>query len=235
MTHPAMLFAVFPLAAYLIGSTPFGPMIGLLHGMDIRRHGSGNVGATNVGRLFGKRWGYTCFALDVAKGFVPVFVAGRFMFSGAADVPAVGVQAAWLLVAAAAICGHVLSFWLGFRGGKGVATGLGAVCGVWPFLAQAGLAALAVWIIVTSLSRYVSLGSVVAAAAFFPLFVGLNWLSLGEWPLVRRLWPMGIFALAIPAMIIIRHRGNISRLLAGTENKIGRPAGPPANAADGQA
>ena len=229
MTHPLLLFGAFPLGAYLIASTPFGPMVGALHGVDLRKHGSGNVGATNVSRLFGKRWGYVCFALDVAKGFVPVFIAGRLMCIGGDDVPTPGVQAAWLLTAAAAICGHVLSFWLGFRGGKGVATGLGAVCGVWPFLGQVGLAALAVWIMVRLLSRYVSLGSVVAAGAVFPLFVGLNRLYLGEWGLVRQLWPMGIFALAMPAMIIVRHRGNISRLLAGTENRIGVPARPAAD------
>lgn len=219
MTNPLVLFAAFPLAAYVVGSTPFGPMIGALHGVDIRKCGSGNVGATNVARLFGRRWGCLCFALDVAKGFVPVFVAGRLICAGGDEVPAAAQQAAWMLVAVAAICGHVLSFWLGFRGGKGVATGLGAVCGVWPYLAQAGLAALAVWIIVTSISRYVSLGSMVAAAAFFPLFVLLNWMRLGEWGQLLRLWPMGIFALAMPTIIIIRHRGNIARLLAGTENR----------------
>ncbi len=222
MIHPLAMFGGFPLFAYLIASTPFGPIMGRLRGVDLRACGSGNVGATNVGRVLGKPWGYSCFLLDVAKGFVPVFVAGRLMFDAAGDVPAAGVQAAWLLVAAGAICGHVLSFWLGFRGGKGVATGLGAVCGVWPFLTCAGLAALAAWILVTMLSRYVSLGSIVASLVFFPLFVLLNRMYLGEWRLVWQLWPMGIFALALPVMIIVRHRSNITRLLAGTENKIGQ-------------
>jgi len=232
MMHPLILFAAFPAAAYLIGATPFGVIIGAAHGVDIRRHGSGNTGATNVGRLLGKRWGYACFALDVAKGFLPVFIAGRLLSAGAAVPPSPGLQAAWLLVAVGAICGHMLSFWLGFRGGKGVATGLGAVCGVWPYLTQAGLAALAVWIIVTVISRYVSLGSIVAAALFFPFFAVLNWLWLGDWQKLLSLWPMGLFALALPAMIILRHRSNISRLLAGTENKIGRRPAPPAAPVD---
>jgi len=222
MTETVIIFAGMPLAAYVIGATPFGLLMGKLKGVDIRSLGSGNVGATNVGRVLGARWGYLCFLLDVAKGFVPVLLAGFYIRSADGLIPPADRQAAWLIVAIAAILGHVLPFWLGFKGGKGVATGLGAVCGVWPYLTQAGLAALAIWIIVTLLSRYVSLGSIVAAAAFPVMFLVLNLIRLGDWQQVLRLWPMGVFAIVLPAVVIVRHRSNIRRLLAGTENKIGR-------------
>ena len=121
----------------------------------------------------------------------------------------------WLSVGLGAILGHVFSFWLKFKGGKGVATAMGVVVGVYPFLTYAGLAALAIWIAVTLISRYVSLGSVTAAIAFLPLFVVLNW---PPWDL----WPLGTFAALMVGLILVRHRGNISRLLKGTENRIGR-------------
>ena len=220
MNAPLILFVVFPLAAYAVGSIPFGVIIGRLHGMDLRTVGSGNMGATNVGRVLGRRWGYLCFALDVAKGLIPTLLAGMWL-RGAGEAPEYGQQAAWLLVGLGAIMGHLFSFWLKFRGGKGVATALGVVMGMYPYFTFAGLAALAVWIIVTLASRYVSLGSVVAAVAFVPLFAAFNW-----WR-VQRLWPLGLFAAAIAALILVRHRGNIRRLIAGTESKIRQGKLPP--------
>lgn len=211
--QPVILFLAMPLAAYLIGSTPFGVLIAAAHGVDLRKVGSGNVGATNCGRALGRKWGYLCFALDVAKGLLPVLAAGR-LIRPAGELPAPAQQAAWLLVGCGAVAGHVFSFWLGFRGGKGVATALGVVLGVWPYFTVAGLAALGVWIVVTLTSRYVSLGSIAAAAAFLPLFAALNWPPTS-------LWPMGAFAAAMVALILIRHAGNIRRLLDGTESRIG--------------
>jgi len=114
-----------------------------------------------------------------------------------------------------AIAGHVLSFYLRFRGGKGVATSLGVILGIYPYFTWAALAVLGLWVVVTLISRYVSLGSIVAAAAFVPLFVAFNLGSLGK------VWPMGAFAAVMVALIVYRHRGNIRRLLAGKENKIG--------------
>lgn len=212
-------FVLLPLAAYVVGSTPFGVIIARAHGVDLRKSGSGNVGATNVGRVLGRRWGMLCFALDVAKGLGPVMVAG--MLLGGADEVAAhpAKQVAWILAGCFAILGHVFSFWLRFRGGKGVATALGVVVGIYPFFTFAGLGALAVWIIVTLVSRYVSLGSIVAAAAFLPLFVGVS--ALEGWE-IRKLLPLVIFAMIMMALIIVRHRSNIGRLLKGTENKIGR-------------
>lgn len=207
-------FAALPLAAYVIGSTPCGVIIARLHGVDLRRVGSGNVGATNVGRVLGRKWGYLCFVLDVAKGFIPVAAAGLW-YRPAAGVPSPAAQAAWLMVALAAILGHVFSFYLRFRGGKGVATALGVVIGLYPYFTWAGLAALGLWVLATLTSRYVSVGSIAAAVAFVPLAVAFNWGRASE------LWPLLIFAAGVAVLIIIRHRGNVARLAAGTENKIG--------------
>ncbi len=222
MTHPVVLFVVIPLVSYLIGSVPFGLLLGKLKGIDIRQHGSGNIGATNAGRVLGRGWGYTCFLLDVAKGFAPVFIVGWAIRPSGVDVPDIASQCSWLLAGIGALLGHVLPVWLKFRGGKGVATGLGVVVGFWPYLTVAGLIAFGLWIMVTGISRYVSLGSVVAAGVFPLLVAGVNRLSLGSWQATASLWPLGIFALAMPTLIIYRHRSNIARLVAGTENKIGR-------------
>ena len=212
---PFILLVVLPLAAYAIGSTPFGVLIARSRGRDLRMAGSGNVGATNCGRVCGRRWGYLCFVLDVAKGLVPVLLVGWVIRGAAAGAtPPEMHQAAWLLVGCGAIAGHVFSFWLRFRGGKGVATALGVVLGVWPYFTWAGLICLGVWVVVTLASRYVSLGSIVAAVAFLPIFALLNWPPTD-------LWPMGLFAAAMAGLILVRHRGNIGRLLKGTENKIG--------------
>jgi len=214
--HPLVLLVVLPLAAYAIGATPFGFLIARSKGIDLRTVGSGNVGATNCGRVCGRAWGYLCFALDVAKGLGPVLAMGWIVRPAAAGAtPPAMQQAAWLLVGCGAIAGHVFSFWLKFRGGKGVSTALGVVLGVWPYFTWAGLIALAVWIAVTLASRYVSLGSIVAAVVFVPAFALLNWPATA-------LWPMASFAVLMVGLILVRHRANIVRLLKGTENKIGR-------------
>lgn len=187
--------------------------------MDLRKAGSGNVGATNVGRVLGRRWGYLCFALDTTKGFVPSFLAGLLIVGSGPPVPL--QQAAWVGAGAGVILGHVFNFWLGFHGGKGVAAALGVVLGIYPYFTFAALAALGVWAVVTLVSRYVSLGSIVAATAFLPLFAAFNG---GR---TRDLWPLGLFAAAMVALLILRHRSNIRRLLAGTENKIGGRHSPP--------
>jgi glycerol-3-phosphate acyltransferase PlsY len=217
---PLIQFLALPLAAYVVGATPFGVILARAHGVDLRRSGSGNVGATNVARVLGRKWGYLCFALDVAKGFLPVAVAGAMVRPASGQVPTPQAQVAWLAVGLAAVLGHVFSFYLRFRGGKGVATALGVVLGIYPYFTAAGAAALGLWIIVTLISRYVSLGSIVAALAFVPLLAVFNRGVLAE------LWPLLIFAAAMAVLIVVRHRANIRRLLNGTENKIGRKADP---------
>lgn len=215
IVDPKIALAAAPLAAYVVGSIPFGMMIAKAHGVDLRKAGSGNVGATNVGRVIGRKWGYACFLLDLAKGFLPAFIAVMVVRPDAGQSPTPLEQAVWLGAGLGAILGHVFSFWLGFRGGKGVATALGVLLGVWPYFTVAGLCTFAVWIAVTLISRYVSLGSIVAAVAFLPLFAVFNW------P-IGRYWPLVIFGAAMAALIVVRHRGNIGRLIAGTENKIGQ-------------
>ena len=212
-----MLLALIiaPVVGYVIGSTPFGILIEKAKGVDLRKVGSGNVGATNVGRTLGKKWGYLCFFLDVGKGMI--CAAGAMAVTS--REPTVMAQAVWLAAGCGAILGHVFSFWLKFKGGKGVATSLGVVVGIYPYFTFAGLVAFAIWGAVTLISRYVSLGSILAALAFVPLFLGFS--LAFNWP-ATELWPLGSFALAMAGLIIIRHRSNISRLMAGTENKIGK-------------
>ncbi len=216
MTGGTLLRLGLPLAAYVVGATPFGVILARAHGVDLRRVGSGNVGATNVARVLGRKWGYVCFALDVLKGLVPVALAGVLLRPPAGQVPPPADQAAWVAVGLGAVLGHVFSFYLGFRGGKGVATALGVVLGMYPYFTAAGGVALAVWVAVTLASRYVSLGSIVAAVAFVPLFAAFNRRVIG------RLWPLTIFAVAMAVLIVARHRSNIRRLLNRSENKIGR-------------
>jgi glycerol-3-phosphate acyltransferase PlsY len=210
---PLVLLAAFPAAAYVLGSTPFGVLIAKAHGVNLRTVGSGNVGATNVARAVGRKWGYLCFLLDTGKGLATVLLAG-WALGTLEGFPTLLHQASWLGVGCGAILGHVFSFYLRFRGGKGVATALGVVLGMYPYFTFAGLGALGIWIAVTLASRYVSLGSVVAAVAFLPLFAAFNW------P-VQHVWPLGAFATVMVGLILLRHRTNIRRLLAGTENRIG--------------
>jgi acyl phosphate:glycerol-3-phosphate acyltransferase len=202
-------------AGYLAGSIPFGAILGRLRGVDLRKAGSGNVGATNVGRVLGAKWGYLCFLLDMAKGLA-ASLAATLLLNPGDGAPSAARQAIWVGTGCAAVLGHVFSLFLRFRGGKGVSTALGAVLGIWPYFTVAGLVAGSVWVAVTLASRYVSLGSLTAGAALLAAFLAINWPRLGE------LWPMAIFAAGIVAIIVVRHRGNIRRLRNGTENKIRR-------------
>jgi len=217
MSQALLQFVVFPLAAYLVGSIPFGLIIAAAKGVNLRAAGSGNIGATNVARVIGRRWGYLCFLLDTAKGFLPVLLVGLYLRRGGTGVPSPAQQAAWLLAAFAAIIGHILTVFGRFRGGKGVATSLGVLLGMYPFCTAAGAAALAVWVVCVLIWRYVSLASIVAAIAFPVLFVAIS--GLAGWP-IGRLWPLLAFAILMSLLIIARHRSNIRRLLAGTENKV---------------
>ncbi len=203
---------------FLIGSIPFGFLIARFKGVDIRQHGSGNIGATNVGRVLGRRLGALCFTLDVLKGLVPtlgvglvVGVAGRF------DV--VGVDAwLWLGAMTAPVLGHMFSPWIGFKGGKGVATGLGSLIGVFPILTYPALGAVVVWIIATAIWRYVSLASCIAAVAI-PSLVVAEFAALGR---MDSAVPFLAATGAIALLVIARHRPNLVRLIRGQERKIGQ-------------
>ncbi|NQU75330.1 MAG: glycerol-3-phosphate 1-O-acyltransferase PlsY [Planctomycetes bacterium] len=199
---------------------PFAVLIAKSKGIDLRAHGSGNLGATNVARVIGRKWGYLCFLLDLAKGFVPVLAAGVYLRQAPALMLA--EQLAWLGVALGAIAGHMFSFWLRFRGGKGVATSLGVLLGFWPYFTLPALAAAALWVAVTLIWRYVSLGSIVAAAAF-PIFFFATCLLRGK--NLAEVPALLVFALLMPALVIYRHRSNLARLLGGRENKIAAKPG----------
>lgn len=204
------------LAGYLVGSVPFGLLAGRLKGIDIRQHGSGNIGATNAGRVLGRGYGVAVFALDLLKGLVPVAVAGQVLQGRAEHVAFLWV---WLSVAGACILGHMFPIYLGFKGGKGVATSLGVILGIYPYFTWPGLIAFGLWILVTGTTRYVSLGSVVAAGAFpiiFAVFAGG-----GLYGSEGTLWPLQLFAIIMGVLVIYRHRSNLRRLAQGTEAKIG--------------
>ena len=186
-------------AAYVVGAVPVGYLVARLFGVtDIRRHGSGSIGATNVLRTAGRLPGLVTLAADIAKGWLAVTLAGKI----GGDMPG-----ALAVGAVAAVVGNCWSVFLGFRGGKGVATGLG----VFLYLAPWAVAPAAlVWLAITVSFRYVSLGSVLAA-----LCVPLGTLMLG-YPAPR------VAACAAGALIVIlRHHENIGRLLAGSERRLG--------------
>jgi len=194
------------LVAFLIGSIPTGFLVAQAKGVDIRQHGSGNIGATNVFRTLGKPLGIFVFAVDALKGWCAVWLGEHW---------GTGDAATWLGITAAVcvIAGHNYTPWLGFKGGKGIATSAGVLLALMPL--AVGIIVL-VWIVVFQVSRYVSLASV-AAAASLPLAVAALWQfgAAGNGPLLG-------FSLVISALAIWRHRTNIQRLRAGTESRFVR-------------
>ncbi|MCK4629634.1 MAG: glycerol-3-phosphate 1-O-acyltransferase PlsY [Sedimentisphaerales bacterium] len=220
------VFLILPLLGYFLGAIPFGYLIGQVKGVNIREHGSGNIGSTNVGRVLGRKWGFVCFICDVAKGFVPVWWTGRYLhsvFEGASDgIIPTEAQIAWLIVAAGCILGHMFSIYLRFRGGKGVATSLGAIMGIWPYFTLTGLVVLALWVAAWGVWRYVSLASIITAVAFPVAFAVIIWrVDRPEWRFIN-LIPLFVFSCLMAGLVILRHRANISRLLTGTENRGGK-------------
>jgi glycerol-3-phosphate acyltransferase PlsY len=204
-----VIFLVFILS-YLIGSIPFGFILGKLNGIDIREHGSRNIGATNVLRTLGKKWGYLCFVLDFLKGFFPVAAVFFFNDRFFSDI---GSDTAIICAFAGVFCGHVWTIFLGFKGGKGVATSAGALFALSPFSL---LACLFIWILVFRVWRYVSLASIVAALAL-PFFTVLSNMFLKkEFSLT-----MLVFFCAISVVTVAKHFGNIKRLITGKELKFG--------------
>jgi len=122
------------LGAYLLGSVPFGLVIGKLKGVDIREHGSGNIGATNAMRVLGKKLGIVCFLLDVLKGSLPVAIAGATLGYASGDALSSADAFVWVGIGIASVLGHMFSIFLGFKGGKGVATGFGVLLAIWPWV-----------------------------------------------------------------------------------------------------
>jgi glycerol-3-phosphate acyltransferase PlsY len=200
---------------YLAGSAPFGWLIGRMRGVDIREHGSRNIGATNCGRVCGAPWGVLAFMLDVAKGFLPVFLAAAYWAPMQAE--AHGPRVANLLlvaVAVAPILGHVFPVWLKFKGGKAVSTSLGVLLAL-PMLQSMALAAFGVWVMMVLLTRYVSVASSVASVVFAMGYLVFE--SAKAWD---DYLPVTVFVILLVATVLVRHRSNYGRLLRGEENRL---------------
>ena len=206
-----LTLATVLVASYLLGSIPFGYLAGRLAGIDIRKAGSGNIGATNVVRVLGKSYGYPVFFLDFLKGLgavkISVLIATR-------------VQPEWgspeifgIIAAVSTVIGHCFPLWLKFRGGKGIATSAGALFGLMPL---AMLIDVAIWILVFWLTRYVSVASVAAAVAL-PLVIAVM-------TRLNQSYGKGLFysSLCIAAVVIWRHHSNLSRLMRGREPRFTR-------------
>ncbi len=200
ISNTPLLLSLLVLAAYLLGSIPNGLLLARLKGVDLQKVGSGNIGATNVYRCVGKAWGVAAFVLDAVKGFVPAFVFPMLM-TGAPN---------WLGLAcgAAAVAGHNWPIWLGFKGGKGVSTSAGMLLGIAPAAVGVGFAVFALTV---ALTRFVSLGSILAALAVPAAYLAMNGAD-------NRLFAGALVVMGL--LVIVKHRANIRRLLAGTEPRI---------------
>jgi len=207
------------LIAYLLGSIPTAYLVGRLHHLDIRQHGSGSVGATNALRVLGKWPALGVLAVDILKGVAAVILArglSAWLFDSSISLPAILDEQVWTpwaasLAGAAALLGHSRSIWLGFGGGKSVATGLGVVLALsWPV----AIGALAVFAIALAVTRIVSLGSILAALTAILLVLAL------QQPL-----PYQLLVVVGGVYVVVRHRTNAQRLLNGTEPRIGQVAG----------
>ena len=200
--------------AYLLGSIPFGLLVcRWVAGVDLRVVGSGNIGATNATRVVGKTWGAVVLLLDALKGLLPTLLLPR-LFPTPTDL----VEHYSVLAGACAIVGHSFPIWLGFRGGKGVATSLGVavVLAPWGTLVAFGLFA-----IVFAATRIVSAASLTAAIGF----AVFQWFRLQPDPWSSERWSLTLFCLAVPLLIVVRHRSNIVRLLRGEEHAIRKTEG----------
>ena len=198
-------------ASYLIGSIPAGYIAGRIAGIDIRTVGSGNIGATNVTRVLGKRYGYPVFIVDFLKGFAAVGMS--IMIAKRAQPASVPSELFGVVGAVACVLGHSFPVWLGFKGGKGVAASAGALFGLTPFVA---LIAVAVWLVIFYLTRYVSVASMTAALAV-PIAI-LSMTFLGQTGGTALLY----FSICLAAVVIVRHRSNLLRLVRGTEPRFKR-------------
>jgi len=196
------------LSSYLVGAIPFGYLVAKARGVDIYAHGSGNIGATNVGRVLGRKFGILVFVLDFLKGAIPTGVARILAARLAENAWAAG---GWLEVGAAvaAFLGHCFPIYLGFRGGKGVATGAGTVAVLFP---ESTAAAILGWFLVAQATRLVSLASILAIVILFTMHVGFAGFHLGD--------PRTIYVTLGGTFVVFRHRTNVKRLWLGTENRF---------------
>ncbi|MGJ8674220.1 glycerol-3-phosphate 1-O-acyltransferase PlsY [Rubritalea sp.] len=222
-----------PIIAFLLGSIPFGLLIAKSKGINIRKHGSGNIGATNVLRVVGKKFGITCFVLDFIKGLIPSVIGlSLIQYLGQSQTMTIGaltdmanilpeterttVQVLQLVTGLCAILGHNYSPWVGFKGGKGIATSAGVFCAFAPFAIPL---LIIVWCAFFFTTRYVSVASIAASAA---LPISIIWGSWYHGKIANGTWnkPLFFFSVFIGAMAIWKHRSNIQKLINGTENRF---------------
>lgn len=194
---------------YLLGSIPAAYIAGRMAGVDIRKEGSGNVGATNVVRTLGKRYGYPVFVVDLLKGVIAVLFGKWIVRYGGTPL---SPESLGIVAAVACVIGHNFPIWLGFKGGKGVATSIGVVLGMMPL---AAVIILVVWAFTFQISRYVSVASIGAAVAL-PIVVALYYARQNGGALLL------YFSLILAALVVVRHRTNIARLARGTEPRARR-------------
>jgi acyl phosphate:glycerol-3-phosphate acyltransferase len=196
------------LGSYLLGSIPFGYLAGRIRGVDLRTKGSGNIGATNALRVLGKSWGYAVFSCDFLKGLLPVLLAGLWgTYAGIFPASAPGAAAALC-----ALLGHSFPVWLGFKGGKGIASSAGVMVALFP---AAFLVCVGVWILLFTTTRYVSVASI-GGAVTLPVSVLALFLTH------RADWLALVVSVLMCFLAIWRHRSNIERLRAGTEPRFER-------------
>lgn len=203
---------LYLLLAYLVGSVPFGYLAGKLNGIDLREHGSKNIGATNTVRVLGKKWGIPVFICDVLKGLLPVLAMKLHLGVELPDCTA--AQMGWLIGSlVAAVLGHTFTCFLKFKGGKGIATALGALIAFSPFIA---VVALAVWLTSMVCTRYVSLSSILAAVG---VEAAILWQCFGDGIATAADAVAVGFISVLVVLVIVKHRSNVTRLLNGTEPK----------------
>ncbi len=205
--------SLYIVAAYLIGSVPFGYLAGRIRGIDLREHGSHNIGATNAVRVLGKAWGIPVFICDFLKGYVPLLLMKLHLGGDATtfDTP----QMLWLLgVMFALVLGHTYTCFLGFKGGKGVATTGGCLFALSPTV---GCSALGTWVLFMLLTRYVSLSSIMAGVAMMVSALWVFWQGDGECNTADMLVLGLLFIIFL--LVVVKHRSNIVRLCNGTEPK----------------
>ncbi|MCX6960390.1 MAG: glycerol-3-phosphate 1-O-acyltransferase PlsY [Verrucomicrobia bacterium] len=203
--YPWFLIAI---GSYLLGSIPAGFIAGRICGIDLRTQGSGNIGATNALRVLGKQWGYAVFLLDFLKGFVPVLVALQWGASEGVHPP----SASGALAALCSLLGHSFPIWLGFKGGKGIATSAGVIVGLFP---AAFLFCVGAWLLFFTVARYVSVASIAASIALPTAVTALFLLHRADWLAL-------LVSIVMCALALWRHRSNIARLRAGTEPRFER-------------
>ena len=211
MNQTYLGYLLAAIVGYLLGSCPNGLIVSKSHGIDVRNFGSGNIGATNVLRVLGRKWGYLVFALDSLKGLLSVlfayWISRRLLLDHASETLAA------IIAGVACILGHSFPVWLRFKGGKGVATSAGVLLGLMPW---AVVSVFIVWLLLFKTTRYVSLASIGAAVALPVLVMAyLHFRPEAEMSLL-------IFSLVIAAVVVWRHRSNIRRLLQGKEQRFGQ-------------